>query len=128
MEEWIKLFLESSNVILVDDHEFKDPYIFFRDSTCHGITSYELLIYFYHNIVEKIPICNPWKKNLEKLIFQEVLMDIYLVKALIKSYNPAMKYFHRTDGTILCTLDRASFIEAFGLGGVMSEPVDMVDL
>ena len=39
-----------------------------------------------------------------------------------------MKSLHRRDGTILCDLDQASFIEAFGLDGAMSKLVDLVDL
>lgn len=112
--------MESSNTIVVDDHEFKDSYMFFRDATSR-VASYELFGYFYSNREKKIPIFNPWKKNLEKLIFLEVFMEIDLVKALIKS-------FHIRDGTILCTLDRASFIEAFGLDSAMSEIVGLVDL
>lgn len=63
VEEWIKLFLESSNVISIEDHEFKDPYIFCRDATCPGVTGYELFRYFYRNKVEKILVCNPWKRT-----------------------------------------------------------------
>ena len=47
---------------------------------------------------------------------------------MIKSYNPATKSFHRHNVTILCTLDYVSFIEAFGLEGVMSELVNLIDL
>ena len=40
----------------------------------------------------------------------------------------ATKSFHRKDGTILCMLDRDSFIEAFGLDGAMEKLVDLKDL
>lgn len=51
-----------------------------------------------------------------------------MIKALIKSYNLATKSFHRWDGTILYSLDHASFFEVFRLDGALSEPVDLVDL
>ena len=55
-------------------------------------------------------------------------MDIDLMKALFQCYNPATKSFHRKDGIVLCTLDRESFIEAFGLTGAMGQPLDLKDL
>lgn len=76
-----------SNAIYVHDHELKDPYVLFRDATCPGVIGYELFRYFYNNREKKIPICNPWKKNLAKLIFLEVFVDVYFIKALIKYYN-----------------------------------------
>lgn len=67
--EWIKLFPDSSNAISTNDHDFRDPYEFYRDATFPGGNRYELFRYFYNNKFEKIPVCNPWKKNLAKLIF-----------------------------------------------------------
>ena len=63
-----------------------------------------------------------------KLIFLEVFIDVDLVKALINSYNPATNFFHRSNRSILCTIDRTSFIEAFGLEGKMDVPIDVKDL
>lgn len=119
VEEWIKLFPSSSNANFVDEHAFMDPYALCKDATCLGVMGFELFKYFYNNKEKKILVCNPWKNNLAKLIFLEVFVDVDLMKALIQSYNPATKSFHRRDGTILCTLDCASFIEAFGLDGTM---------
>ena len=51
-----------------------------------------------------------------------------LLKALINSYNLVTRTFHRHNGSILCTLDRTSFIEAFGLEGQMDVPIDIEDL
>ena len=65
---------------------------------------------------------------MEKLIFPEVFIDVDLLKALINSYNPTTRTFHRHNGSILCTLDRNSFIEAFGLMGQMDVPIDTADL
>lgn len=80
--------------------------------------------YFNKNRFYKILVCNPWKKNLVKTIFVEVFVVIDLLKALTKSYNLMTKSFHRYDETIRCTLDHASFIEAFRLDGlIMSEPL-----
>ena len=73
-------------------------------------------------------MCNPWKKNLAKLIFPEVFMDVNLMKALFPCYNLGTKSFHRKDRTILYNLDRESFIEAFGLTGAMGQPIDLKDL
>ena len=72
-------------------------------------------------------VCNPWVRNLAKLIFHEVYVNVDLVKALIKAYNPATKSFHKHDERILRTLDRTSFIEAFGLKGQMSVLIDVED-
>lgn len=63
-----------------------------------------------------------------KLIFPEVFIDVDLLKALINSYNPTTKTFHRHTGSVLCTLDRTSFIEAFGFMGQMDVPIDLEDL
>ena len=65
---------------------------------------------------------------MEKLIFPKVFIDVDLVKDLINSYNLATKSFHRHNGSILCTIDRTSFIEAFGLEGQMDVPIDIDDL
>lgn len=46
VEEWIKLFPESSNAISMNDHDFRGPYSYFRDATCPGVTGYELFRYF----------------------------------------------------------------------------------
>lgn len=63
-----------------------------------------------------------------KLIFLEVFVDADLVKALIKAYNHVTKAFHKHDGSILCTLDKTSFIEDFGLEGQMSVQIDVDEL
>ena len=55
-------------------------------------------------------------------------MDVDLVKALINSYNIATNYFHRHNGSILCIVDKTSFIEAFGLEGQTDVPIDIYDL
>ena len=65
---------------------------------------------------------------MEKLILPKVFLDVDLVKALISSYNPATKSFHRHNGSILCTINMTSFIEAFGLEGQMDVPIDIDDL
>ena len=128
VEEWLKLFPKSSNEYVVDDQTFIDLYELCRDSTCHSVKNYELFRYFYCNLKEKILICCPWKKNLAKLIFPKVFLDVDLVKALNKSYNPATKSFHRHKNTILYKLDHASFIKDFGLEGTMSNPSNLVCL
>lgn len=46
----------------------------------------------------------------------------------MNSYNPVTKSFQRHNGSILCTLDKTSFIEAFGLEGEMDVPIDIDDL
>ena len=63
-----------------------------------------------------------------KLIFLEVFIDVDFFKALINSYNPITRSFHRHNGSILCTLDKTSFIEAFGLVRQMDVPIDIEDL
>ena len=50
------------------------------------------------------------------------------MKALFRCYNPATKSFHKKDGTILCTFDHESFMEAFGLSGAMGQPVHLKKL
>ena len=65
---------------------------------------------------------------MEKLIFPKVFVDVNLVKALINSYNLVTKSFNRHNGSILCTLHRTSFIEAFGLEEQMDVPIDIDDL
>ena len=120
VEEWLKLFPGSTNANLADDQIFFDPYAKCRDAICPDNMGSELFYYFYCNKDKKIPICHPWRKNLAKLIFPEVFLDIDLMKALFRCYNPTTKSFHKKDGTVLCTLDRESFMEAFGLSGAMS--------
>ena len=63
-----------------------------------------------------------------KFIFPKLFVDVDLVKVLINSYNPTTKSFHKHNGSILCTIDRNSFIEAFGLEGKMDVPIDINDL
>lgn len=62
---------------------------------------------------------------MEKLIMPEVIIDVDLRKPLIKSYNPKTKAFHRNDMSILCRLDRETFIEVFHLGGPMTKAIKM---
>ena len=52
------------------------------------------------------------------------IIDIDLMKALIKSYNPTAKGFHRKDMSILCRLDSETFIECFDLGGPMIKSIE----
>lgn len=112
----------------VDDLSFIDPYARCKDATCLDVIGSKLFYYFYYNRDKKILVCNPWKKNLANLIFPEVFLDIDLMKALFKCYNPATKSFHKKDGTVLCTLDHESFMEAFGLSGAMGQPVHLKEL
>lgn len=128
MEEWIKILLDSSNARSTDDKAFIDPYCKCRDALVPETNGYELFMYFYCNRVESVPISNPWKHNLEKLIVLDLFVDVDLMKEFIKAYNPVTRGFHRYDGSILCTLDKNSFIEAFGLEGQMSVNIDLKEL
>lgn len=85
VKEWIKLFPSSSNTNVVDDHAFVDPYDLCKDVVCPGVTNSKLFKYFYYNREKKIPVCNPWKKNLAKLIFPKVFVDVDLMKAIFHS-------------------------------------------
>ena len=49
----------------------------------------------------------------------KVFVDVNLLKALIKEYNLVSPTFHNKDKSILCTLDKETFIEDFDLGGPM---------
>lgn len=84
-------------------------------------------MFFYNNIFKNPLALNPWRRNLAKLIFPEVYVDVDLLIPLIVTYNPTTKSFHKKDGRILCTLDHASFIEAYGLEGQISVEVDIQD-
>ena len=101
IEERIKLLLRSSNVVSTNDHVFKDPYFLCRDAICPQTKGSSLFMYFYHNRNLNIPICNPWKRNMEKLILFQVFINVDVVKDLINSYNPATRSFHRHNGSIL---------------------------
>lgn len=87
-----------------------------------------MFYYFYCNRDKKILVSHPWKKNLAKLIFLEVFLDIDLMKPLFRCYNPATKSFQKKDGTVMCTLDHESFMVAFGLSGAMGQPVYLKEL
>ena len=76
------MFPGSTNANSVDDCVFFEPYANCRDATCPGTTGSELFYFFYCNRDKKVPICNSWKKNLAKLIFPEVFVDVDLMKAL----------------------------------------------
>ena len=127
-KDWLKILPGSSNAISANDHIFKDPYFLVRDAKCPRTDGFNLFLYFYQNKTKNIPVCNPWNKNMEKLIFLEVVVDVDLLKALISSYNLVTRTFQRHNGSFLCTLDKTSFIEAFGLQGQMDVPIDMEDL
>ena len=58
----------------------------------------------------------------------EVFVNVDLVKALIKCYNPINKSFHRKDISIFLSLDKETFIEASELGGLMSLPIKIEKL
>ena len=60
-----------------------------------------------------------------KIILLEVFVDVDLLMDLIKEYNLVINTFHKNDTTILCTLDRETFIEVFDLGGPMTHIVDL---
>ena len=127
-EDWLKIIPGSSNSISENDHIFRDPYFLVHDAECPRTNGFDLFMFFYQNRIEKVPVCNPWNRNMAKLIFPEVFIDVDLLKALINSYNPTTRTFHRHNGSILCTLDRTSFIEAFGLMGKMDVPIDTAEL
>ena len=77
----------------------------------------ELFWFFYNKRLSKAPISNPWNRNLGKLIMPKAFVDVDLLKKLINSYNAVTRTFHKHNGSILCTLDMTSLIEAFGLEG-----------
>ena len=58
-----------------------------------------------------------------KLLALEVFLDVDLVKALVKAYEPAMRTFYNADRSILCCLDKIAVVEAFGLDGPMSKKI-----
>lgn len=101
--------------------------MYYSDAICPNTNRYELFMFFYNNRFKKPSASNPWRRNLAKLIFPEVYVDVDLLKALIASYIHAKKSFHKQDRNVLCRLDHASFIEAFGLEGQMSVEVDIQD-
>lgn len=88
----------------------------------------EMFLFFYKNRFRGNPISNPWDRNLGKLLCPVVFMDIDLVKALVKSYNPAIRAFHRQDKSILCSLDKNTFIQVFGLVGSLSVDINTEEL
>ena len=68
---------------------------------------------------------NPWENNLGRLLAPKVFIDIGLVKALVKSYNPSTKTFYNEDRSIMCYLEKNVVVEAFGLWGPISKKVDV---
>ena len=91
-EEWVKTLPGSTNANSADEHIFFDPYAKCRDARCPDANGGEPFYYFYCNREKKVPVCNPWKKNLAKLIVPEVFLDIDLMKAcfnvIILSLSP----------------------------------------
>ena len=112
----------------MNENVLKDHFFLCRDAQYPKINGFNLFMHFYQNRTENILVYNPWNRNMEKLIFLEVFVDVDLLKALIKSYNLATRTFQKHNGSILCTLDLTSFIEAFGLEGHMDVPIDIEDL
>ena len=88
VEEWIHILPGSTNTQNANDLMFKDLYTMYRDAIVPDRYRYELFWFFYKNRVKEVPICNPWVRNLGKLIMLEVFVDVDLVKELIKCYNP----------------------------------------
>ena len=68
-EDWLKVLPGSSNVISKNDHIFRDPYFLVRDSECPRTNGFDLFMFFYQNRIEKVSVCNPWNRNMAKLIF-----------------------------------------------------------
>lgn len=101
-----------------------DPYSFRIDAKVPKTNENELFLFFYNNRLSELPISNPWDRNLAKLIMLEVIVDVDLVKALIKAYDPMTHGFHRKDRSVLCTLDKETFIEAFELGGPLTKLIE----
>ena len=104
---------------------FKDVYFLCKDVVVPNTNAYELFWFFYNNKIKGCLVSNPWEKNLGRLLVLEVFVDVDLVKALIKSYNPSIKTFYNEDRSILCCLDKNVVVEAFGLGGTMLKKVDV---
>ena len=64
-EDWLKLLSGSSNAISTNDHVFRDPYFLVRDAQCPRTDGFDLFLYFYENRTHKVPVCNPWNRNME---------------------------------------------------------------
>ena len=127
-EEWLKILPKSSNAQNANVHAFRDAYSFCRDAQVPHTNGTELFWFFYKNRVQNVPVSNPWTRNLGKLIVPEVYMDVDLIKALVNAYNPTTWPFHRKDMSILCTLSKDAFVEAFDLQGPMSVPINLEKL
>ena len=135
-KEWLKIIPKSSNSQSANVHAFRDAYSFFtkdsntecRDAQVPDTNGTELFWYFYKNRVQKVPISNPWMKNLGKLIMLEIYVHVDLIKALVNAYNPTTQSFHRKDMSILCTLSKDAFAEPFDLQGPMSFPINLEKL
>ena len=59
VEDWLKILLGSSNAISAIDHSFRDPYVLVQDVEYPRVTGYDLFMYFYHNRIENVLVCNP---------------------------------------------------------------------
>ena len=103
VEDWLKILPGSLSAILENDHIFRDPYFLVHDSKFPRTNGFDLFMFFYQNRIEKLPVCNPWNRNMEKLIFPEVFIDVDLLKALINAYNLTTQTFHRHNESVLCT-------------------------
>ena len=128
LEEWIHILPGSTNVKNANHLDFKDPYASCIDVEVLDRNGYELFWYFHNNRTLEVPICNPWIRNLSKLIMLEVFLDVDLINTLIKYYNLVNKSFHKRDRWIFLSLDKETFIEAFELGGPMSLPIEIEKL
>ena len=60
-----------------------------------------------------------------KLLAPEVFLEVDLVKAVVKAYEPAMRTFYNGDRSILCCLDKIAVVGAFSLDGPMSKKIDV---
>ena len=58
----------------------------------------------------------------------EVYVDFDLIKALVDAYNPTTRSFHKKDMSILYTLSKDAFVEAFDLQGPMTFPINLEKL
>lgn len=74
-----------------------------------------MFIYHYRKKYKYSPVSNPWNLNFGKLVMPNVFVNIELIRALEKNYNPKTRVIHWHNGSQFMIITRDYIFMVFQL-------------
>lgn len=113
--------------IKADEEGLEDRFEDLGD-TWTKLRGYELFVYGYTKRVSPQPINTLWRLKLGKLVVANVFVNVELMKALARNYNPKTIIIYNYMGKPILSITREVIDTVFELDQGFEEPIDLKKL